>query len=238
MIQHLLSDRRTRPLSGDEQLRLVTEYRRTKDPRIERKLVETNLRLVAKIAHQFDRTRGRSFEDLLQEGCLGLVEGIRRFDPEQGAALSTYACFWVRAFIRKFQMDNVRLVRAVRTRAQRAAFFRGAVGSREVSFDAPVAPDRSPLADLMADPSPEADRRLERAELTHKARTAVRRLERRLTGRDLTILRERVLADEPAPLRAVAKRVSLSRERIRQIEGGLLTAIRDELESRPVAAAA
>jgi RNA polymerase sigma-32 factor len=237
MSQPLLSSPRTRPLAADEQLRLVREYRKTKDPRIESRLVETNLRLVAKIVHQLDKTHGRSFEDLLQEGCLGLIEGIRRFDPDQGAQLLTYAGFWIRAFIRKYQMDNVRIVRAVRTRAERAAFFRGTVGSSEVSLDAPVAADRSPLGDFMADPAPEADRRLETAELTRKAHSAAMKLEGRLSGRDLTILRERVLADEPTPLRAVAKRVALSKERIRQIEGGLMTAIRHEIEARPMAAA-
>jgi DNA-directed RNA polymerase specialized sigma subunit len=70
MIHQVLGTERTRPLSTDEQARLLAAYRETKDPRIERRLVETNLRLVAKIAHQLDRTDGRSLEDLIQEGCL------------------------------------------------------------------------------------------------------------------------------------------------------------------------
>src|SRR5215469_12746161 len=109
MTQRLLTDARTRPLSADDQRRLIVEYRRTNDLRIAEKLVETNLRLVAKIARQLDRTHGRSFDDLVQEGCLGLIEAIRRFDPAHGARLSTYAGFWIRAFILKHQMDNVRL---------------------------------------------------------------------------------------------------------------------------------
>jgi RNA polymerase sigma-32 factor len=228
MIQRILTEARTRPLSPDEQLRLIAAYRENEDPRIIRQLVETNLRLVAKIARQLDRTHGQSFDDLLQEGCLGLIEAIRRFDPAQGARLSTYAGFWIRAFILKHQMDNVRLVRAVRTRAERAAFFRGVVSSTEVSLDAPVTADRESAP----------DRQVEAAELAHKAHAAATKLERRLSARELTILRERVLADDPTPRPVVAKRVALSPERIRQIEGGLWMAIRDELEARPVAAAA
>src|ERR1017187_3475143 len=102
-------------------------------------------------------TRGRCLDDLIQAGCLGLVEGIRRFDPTRGGHLSTYAAFWIRAFIMKYQMNNIRLVRAVRTRADRVAFFRGTVGLSEVSLDTPLAPDRGPLSDLMADPTPRAD---------------------------------------------------------------------------------
>lgn len=122
MIHQLLGTERTRPLSTAEQARLISADRETKDPRIERRVIEANLRLVAKIAHQLDRTGGLSLEDLIQEGCLGLVQTIRRFDPTRGARLSTYATLWIRAFIFKYAMDNVREVRVVRTRAARAAF--------------------------------------------------------------------------------------------------------------------
>ncbi len=237
MLEQLLNDARTRPLPANEQLRLMREYRRTNDRRIERQLVETNLRLVAKIVRHLDRTHGRSFEDLLQEGCLGLVEAIRRFDPERGAALSTYAGFWIRAYVRKFQMDNVRIVRSVRTRAERVAFFKGVVCPAEVSLDAPVSPNRTSLVEFMPDPAPEPDARVEAAELAYKARQAAVNLAGRLSRRDLTILKNRVLSDEPAPMKAVAQRMALSRERVRQIEMGLMTAIRHELET-PAARAA
>ncbi len=237
MLEHLLNDSRTRPLPGDEQLRLMREYRRTNDPRIERKLVETNLRLVAKIVRHLDRTHGRSFEDLLQEGCLGLVEAIRRFDPERGAALSTYAGFWIRAYVRKFQMDNVRIVRSVRTRAERVAFFKGVVCAPEVSLDAPVGADRTGLVEFMPDPAPAPDARVEAAELTYKARQAAETLAGHLSRRDLTILKSRVLSDEPTSMQAVAQRTALSRERVRQIELRLMMAIRHEMEG-PLAKAA
>ncbi len=238
MIQQLLSSARTRPLPAAEQLRMVIEYRKTGDPRIERVLVETNLRLVAKIAHQLDRTRGQCLEDLIQEGCLGLVEGIRRFDPTRGAGLSTYATFWIRALIMKYAMDNVRVVRVVRTRAERADFFRGTIGSKEVSLDAPAGPDRGPLSDLMADPTLPVDQRLETAQLARKARRSAVMLEPGLSDRDVAILRERVLSTDPTPLRALAKRVALSAERVRQVEVTLRAAIRDDLESPALAAAA
>jgi RNA polymerase sigma factor (sigma-70 family) len=186
MTQQMLNSPRTRPLPADEQLRLADEYRRTKERRIEKTLVESNLRLVAKLAHQLDRTRGRCLDDLIQEGCLGLVEGIRRFDPTRGVHLSTYAAFWIRAFIMKYQMNNIRLVRAVRTRADRVAFFRGTVGLSEVSLDTPLAPDRGPLSDLMADPTPRADHRLETADLACKTRRSAAMVQRGLSAMPFT----------------------------------------------------
>lgn len=63
------------------------------------------------------------------------VEAVRRFDPARGARLSTYATLWIPAFIFKYAMDNVREVRVVRTREQRAALFQGRVGSTEISLE-------------------------------------------------------------------------------------------------------
>ncbi len=224
----------TRPLPAAEQHRLLVELRRTGDPAVERRLVEANLRLVLKIARQLDRTHGRGFDDIVQEGCLGLIEAIRRFDPAKGARLSTYAALWIRAFIMKYAMDNVRVVRAVRTRAERAAFFQGTVGSPEVSLDARARPDGASLADVLPDPEPGAEQRLQDAELAWRVRRSAASLAPRLPVRHLTVLRERLLADEPAPRQSVARRVSLSGERVRQIELELQSMLRSEV----VAAAA
>lgn len=238
MIHHLLDEAVTRPLPASEQMRLVTEYRRTGNRAIERRLIESNLRLVVKMARQLDRGQGRCLEDLVQEGCLGLIEGIRRFDPTKGTRLSTYAAFWIRAYIMKFVMDNVRVVRVVRTRAERGAFFKGVVGATEVSFDTAVDPDAAPLGETLADPAPAADWMLEMAELAYRVERSAAHLEQGLGGRDLTILRERVLAPEPAPRKVVARRFSLSTERVRQIDGALRTAIRTELGAAHVEIAA
>ncbi len=217
---------RTRPLPPAEQNRLLVEFRRTRDPAVERRLIESNLRLVLKIARQLDRTHGRGFDDVVQEGCLGLMEAIRRFDPAKGARLSTYAALWIRAFIMKYAMDNVRVVRAVRTRAERAAFYKGTVGSAEVSLESPVCPDGASLADVLADSDPGAERRLADAELAWRVRQSAASLAPRLPGRHLTVLRERLLADEPAPRQHVARRICLSAERVRQIELELQSVLR------------
>ena len=225
---------RTTPLPAAEQDRLIRQLRKTGEPAIERRLVESNLRLVLKLARQLDRTHGRAFDDLVQEGCLGLIEAIHRFDPARGARLTTYAAFWIRAYIMKYAMENVRIVRAVRTRAERTAFFKGVVGSAEVSMDAKRGPEGTSLGDVIADPAAPADRRLEIAELAWRVRRSADELAPRLPGRHATVLRERLLADEPLPRQRVARHVSLSGERVRQIEVELQSMIRSDL----VAAAA
>lgn len=220
---------RTKPLPAVEQDRLIRELRRTGDPAIERRLIESNLRLVLKLARGLDRSHGRAFDDIVQEGCLGLMEAIRRFDPDKGARLTTYAALWIRAYIMKYAMDNVRIVRAVRTRAERAAFFEGTVGSPEVSVDAPSRPDGTTLADLLPDASPPADLRLETAELAWRVRRSASALAPRLSPAHALVLRQRLMADDPAPRQAVARRMSLSGERVRQIEVQLQSMLRSQV---------
>jgi RNA polymerase sigma-32 factor len=220
---------RTKPLPPAEQDRLLRELRRTGDPSIERRLIESNLRLVLKIARSLDRSHGRAFEDVVQEGCLGLMEAVRRFDPDKGARLTTYAALWIRAFIMKYAMENVRIVRAVRTRAERAAFFDGVVGSPEVSVDVPCRADGTMLADLLPDPTVAADLQLETAELAWRVRRSARALAPGLPRSHALVLRQRLLADEPAPRQSVARRMALSGERVRQIELQLRSMLRSQV---------
>jgi RNA polymerase sigma factor (sigma-70 family) len=224
-IGYLLSGPGSRSLTAVLQNQLAASYHRTKDPRLERKLVEANLRLVVKIACDSDRSRRKHLEDLIQEGCVGLVEAVHRFDPAKGAHFATYAGFWIRAFVMRYIMDNVRVVRVVRTRAQRVAFFHGEVAASEVSLDASITPTDRPLHEILAEPTSSPLELVEAAELAEKVREEVAALEARVRGREATILRERLLAAEPKPLREVGRRLSISGERVRQIEVTLLAAL-------------
>ena len=88
-----------------------------------RRLVLANLRLAVKIAMEYRRALTNTL-DLIQESNLGLIEAVRRFDPYQGVKLSTYAAYWIRAYILKYILDNIRTVRLGKTRAERKLFFR------------------------------------------------------------------------------------------------------------------
>ncbi len=87
-----------------------------------RKLVEANLRLVVKIAYEYRRAH-RNLLDLVQEGNIGLIQAVRKFDPYRGVKLSSYGAFWIRAYILKYILNNWRLVKIGTTQAQRKLFF-------------------------------------------------------------------------------------------------------------------
>ena len=88
-----------------------------------RRLVLANLRLVVKIAMEYRRAWVNVL-DLIQEGNLGLMQAVQRFDPYRGVKLSSYGAYWIRAFILKYILDNIRMVRLGKTRAERKLFFR------------------------------------------------------------------------------------------------------------------
>jgi RNA polymerase sigma-32 factor len=115
--------RRYPPLDREEEHRLAVRLTEQGDLEAARKLVLANLRLVVKIAMDYRRA-WTNVLDLVQEGNVGLLQAVRRYDPYQGVKLSSYAAYWIRAYILKYLLDNIRLVRLGTTRAQRKLFFR------------------------------------------------------------------------------------------------------------------
>ncbi|MBW1750504.1 MAG: RNA polymerase factor sigma-32 [Deltaproteobacteria bacterium] len=110
-------------LSREEAEELATRFRESGDPEAAYRLVSSNLRLVVKVAMDFQKYWMQNFMDLIQEGNVGLVQATKKFDPYRGVKFSYYAAYWIRAYILKFIMDNWRLVKIGTTQAQRKLFF-------------------------------------------------------------------------------------------------------------------
>lgn len=109
-------------LSSREEQELAKRYRENNDTAAARTLVESHLRLVVSIARTCGRGRS-SMPDLIQEGILGLMKAVTKYDPARGVRLSTYASWWIRAYIYQYTMANARVVRMVTTYPQRKLFF-------------------------------------------------------------------------------------------------------------------
>ena len=109
-------------LSREEEHELAVKYRETGDVDAAYKLVVSNLRLVVKIAHEYRRSAFHLL-DLVQEGNMGLMQAVKKYDPFKGVKLSSYAAWWIRAYIIRFVMDNWRMVKLGTTQAQRKLFF-------------------------------------------------------------------------------------------------------------------
>ena len=110
-------------LTREEEHELALKFKETGDPKAAYLLVVSNLRLVVKIAMEYQRSWITNLLDLIQEGNIGLIQAVKKFDPLKGIRLSYYASFWIKAYILKYILDNWRLVKIGTTQAQRKLFF-------------------------------------------------------------------------------------------------------------------
>jgi RNA polymerase sigma-32 factor len=120
---YLLEIKHYKLLTREEETSLAIRVREKNDKRAAYRLVTSNLRLVVKIAMDFHRYWTKSLLDLIQEGNVGLLQAVRKFDPYRGIKFSYYASFWIKAYMLKFIMENWKLVKIGTTQTQRKLFF-------------------------------------------------------------------------------------------------------------------
>jgi RNA polymerase sigma-32 factor len=109
-------------LSKEEEHELAVRFFEEDDLEAAKRLVTSNLRLVVKIAYDY-RQAYKNILDLVQEGNIGLMQAVRKYDPYKGVKLSSYAAWWIRAYMLRYILNNHRLVKVGTTQAQRKLFF-------------------------------------------------------------------------------------------------------------------
>jgi RNA polymerase sigma-32 factor len=109
-------------LEPEEEFRLAMKLRTDGDIQAAKSLVSANLRLVVKIAMEY-RSMYTNVLDLIQEGNIGLMKAVSKFDPAKGARLGYYSSWWIRSYILKYLLDNFRLVKVGTTQAQKKLFY-------------------------------------------------------------------------------------------------------------------
>ena len=110
-------------VSREEEYRLAAAYRNQGDRQAAQRLICANLRFVVKIAHEY-RGYGLKTLDLIQEGNIGMMMALKKYDPERGLKFITYAVWWIRAYINNFIMKSWSLVKIGTTQAQKKLFFK------------------------------------------------------------------------------------------------------------------
>ena len=122
MAAYMAEVRRYPLLTREEEHDLAVRWVETGDPEAAKRLVTSNLRLVVKIANEYRRGY-HNLLDLVQEGNVGLIKAVQKFDPYRGVKLSTYSGWWIRAYVLKHILNNWRLVKIGTTQNQRKLFF-------------------------------------------------------------------------------------------------------------------
>ncbi len=265
-LRRYLEDLRKYPLlESEEEYQLATKLKESGDLQAARLLVSANLRLVVKIAYEY-KTFYSNLLDLIQEGNIGLMKAVSKFDPTKGARLGYYASWWIRSYILKYLLDNFRLVKIGTTQAQKKLFYhlmrekerlesqgllagprllaetlkvrekdiiemeqrlsrRGA----EMSLDAPADPNAEhsfSYANVLADSQASVEDRLVHHQLLKLLQSKLPAFEKLLNDKELKILKDRLLAEEPQTLQDIATRYGLTRERARQIEVKVIEKLR------------
>jgi RNA polymerase sigma-32 factor len=132
-LSRYLSDIRKFPmLSRDEEFMLAKRWREHADPEAAHKLVTSHLRLVAKIAMGY-RGYGLPIVEVISEGNVGLMQAVRKFEPDKGFRLATYAMWWIRASIQEYILRSWSLVKMGTTAAQKKLFFNLRKAKSEIS---------------------------------------------------------------------------------------------------------
>lgn len=134
-------------LTIEEEKELTAELLRTGDIEVAKKLVLANLRLVVKIALEY-QSAYKNIMDLIQEGNIGLMKAVSKYDPEKGAKLSYYASWWIRSYILKFILDNFRLVKIGTTQEQKKLFY-NLMREKQRLMNMRIAPDAKSLSETL-----------------------------------------------------------------------------------------
>jgi RNA polymerase sigma-32 factor len=255
-------------LTATEEHDLAVNYTKTGNVDAAAHLVTANLRLVVKIAYEYRRAY-RNIMDLIQEGNIGLMQAVKRYDPYRGVKLSSYAAWWIRAYMLRFILNNWRLVKIGTTQAQRRLFFNlnkekarlTAMGIEpshaalaanlrveekdvvemdrrlargDASLDAPVGDAegrQTTRMELLASNTDGPDATVESTELSELVRERLDEFRKTLSGKELQIFDDRVVAEEPLTLQELGDRFGVSRERVRQLEARLTGKLRIYLKS-------
>jgi RNA polymerase sigma-32 factor len=263
--RYLWEIRKYEPLTAEEELYWARRYRLDQSPEAARRLVTTNLKLVVKIAYLYHRVHS-NLMDLIQEGNIGLLQAVRKYDPGKGARLPTYASWWIKAYIIKFIVDNFRIVKVGTTNDRRKILMnlrkekqrleaQGIVATPEriaeslevrtsdvvevekslagpdLSLDQPLSEEAGPhFLDTLASAEQLIDDKLASGELKNLIEEKFKEFAATLPERDLIILKERLIADEPITLQTIADRFGVTREAIRVAEKKLMGKIKDYMK--------
>lgn len=248
---YLLEINRYPLLTKAEELTVAERYYKTKSIDDAHTLVISNLRYVVKIALEY-RSYGCRLADLIQEGNIGLMTAVKKFNPLKGFRLITYATWWIKSFIQEFILKTRGIVKREAKSMKKRLFYRDGAeagvsndpseagidlieASNDLSLDVSIASQAGSSAthlDMLRD-----DRQaIEDAAAERQSRTIITREVSGALGllneKERYVIQNRVMADEPSSLHEIGARLGLTRERIRQIETAALKKLQRSLTGR------
>jgi len=195
------------PLSREDEHALALKVRRG-DVGARQRLVRHNLAFVVAIARKQRRGTVR-LDDIIQEGNVGLMRAVEKFDPDAGTRFSTYAVWWIRAYVGKYLKEARSSVRPQS----------GTVAQADLSLDSAVDEENETThLERIEDDAPGPEDNYLASEADGEVRDALGRIRKRVGELGWDIIHNRLQQDQPRTLEEIGKRWGVSRERVRQVE--------------------
>jgi RNA polymerase sigma-32 factor len=238
-------------LTLEEEYEYATRLQKDNDLEAAHKLVHSYLRYVVKVAKEYSNYN-LQISDMVQEGTVGLMQAVKKFDPARGNRLATYATWWIRAAIHEYILRSWRMVKIATTQLKRKLFFklRGAkkssalltvaeaeelsiqfgtdsktileVDSRmsgsDSSLNQPLLDGSGEMINLIQDQRPNQEAEYIAADQQTKMQQLIKHGMDRLNPREQMIISARFMAEQCETLESLSGKLSISRERVRQIE--------------------
>jgi RNA polymerase sigma-32 factor len=255
-------------LTKEEEFKLAVRYRKHNDIDAAQKLITSNLKFVVKVAFEYKSYRVKLL-DLIQEGNIGLMMAVKKFNPHKGYRFISYAIWWIRAYIQNFIIKTWSLVKIGTTQAQKKLFYKiGKVrkalesngenekkyellahdldvakediiemeqrmAARDLSLDAPFDEGQELThLDLLKEDSPNQEEALAQEEEKKIREHEVQNAMKRLSEKEVYVIQNRIMAEDPLTLQQIGDHLKLSRERVRQIEGEALKKLKKEFSTQ------
>jgi len=257
-------------LTRQEEKDLAIKVYKDQDRLAAQHLAKANLRFVIKIAMEYARYANRVV-DLIQEGNLGLMHAIRRFNPYKEVKLTSYAVWWIRSYIQDYLLRNWSLVRMGTTKTQKKLFYRlkkvqkrledegisphpkliamdlnvpekdvkimqERMAAKDFSLNSPMQKGEGAgsesFLNMLPDEEEATDEKLASAEIKEIFSRALQEFRLTLNDREQHLLDARLLAEKPATLLDLGKKMGVSKERTRQIEEKIKKALREFLSEK------
>jgi RNA polymerase sigma-32 factor len=135
-------------LTAEDEFKFAVRLKKHNDMEAAEKLVVSNLRFVVKIAHEY-RNYGFKLADLIQEGNIGLIHAVKKFDPYKGYRLISYAVWWIRAYIQNYLIKSWSIVKIGTTQAQRKLFFKLSQAKKQLETLSKKKPEFAEIAESL-----------------------------------------------------------------------------------------
>jgi len=255
-------------LTREEEFKLAVKYRKYNDIEAAHQLITSNLRFVVKVVFEY-KSYGVKLQDLIQEGNIGLMMAVKKFNPYKGYRFISYAIWWIRAYIQNFIIKTWSLVKIGTTQAQKKLFYKigkvrkalesdGAdekkyerlardldvakediiemeqrMSSRDLSLDTPFDEGQELThLELLREDSLNQEEAIAQEEEKKIREREVQNAMKRLNEKEVYVIKNRIMAEEPQTLQEIGGHLKLSRERVRQIESEALKKLRKEFGTR------